>query len=390
YTAKERVHREQSLLIPGLVNTHTHAAMALMRGIADDVALEAWLNDHIWPLEAQHVGTDFVRDGTRLALAEMIKGGITCFNDMYFSPDIVAEVASEIRMRASIGLIVIDFPTVWATGPDEYLSKAQIVYDSFASNPLISMQFAPHSPYTVSEATLARVRTQADQLDIGVHMHIHETATEVDNHINAHGERPLAQLERMGMLNGNLLAVHMTQLTDDEIALCAKRRVNIAHCPESNLKLASGMAPIGRLIAEGVNVSLGTDGAASNNDLDMLGEMRTAALLGKAVASDASALPAATVLRMATSNGARSLGINDRTGSLETGKYADITCVRLDKLHASPTYDPLATLVYSAGREDVTDVWVAGKPLLKNGELTTIDERAVLERTQEWNRRLSK
>lgn len=389
WIAKETVERPRSLLIPGLINSHTHAAMSLMRGIADDLPLETWLAEHIWPAEARHVSVDMVRDGTRLALAEMIRGGITCFNDMYFCPDTVAEVASETRMRASIGLIVIEFETMWAKDPDEYLEKAMTVYDAFAANPMITMQFAPHSPYAVSAETLQRIHTQADQLDIGVHTHLHETATEVATHLAERGERPFAQLDRMGMINGNLLAVHMTQLTDAEIARAAETGISIAHCPESNMKLASGMAPVARLLEAGVNVCLGTDGAASNNDLNMLGEMRSAAMLGKVVAKDASALDAATVLEMATLNGAKALNIDDRVGSLEVGKWADITCVALDKLHTAPIYDPISALVYAADRNDVTDVWVAGRRLLKDQQLTTIDEAAVLSRAREWGHRLT-
>lgn len=389
WQARESVDRPDGMLIPGLINAHTHAAMSLMRGVADDTPLETWLNDHIWPLEAEHVTAEMVRDGTRLAMAEMIRGGVTCFNDMYFFPDIVAEAASAARMRASVGLIVIEFETAWAASADEYLSKGMAVYDEFAANPLISMQFAPHSPYTVSEETLARIHTQADQLDIPVHTHLHETAGEIALQVESRGERPFAQLERLGMLNTGLLAVHMTQLTDNEIEAAGRARISVVHCPESNMKLASGIAPVAKLIAAGVCVALGTDGAASNNDLDMIGEMKTAALLGKIAANDASALSAHTVLEMATINGARALGIDDQTGSLEVGKWADIACIDFTGVHTAPIYDPVSTLVYSADRNDVRDVWVAGKPLLENRTLTTIDEAATLSRAREWGGRIA-
>ncbi|MEM7612419.1 MAG: TRZ/ATZ family hydrolase [Pseudomonadota bacterium] len=390
WNARETVERPGCLLTPGLINTHTHAAMTLMRGAADDVPLAEWLSQHIWPLEGEHVSADMVRDGTRLAMAEMIRGGITCFNDMYFFPDTVAEMASAARMRASVGLIVIDFETVWARDANEYLAKGMAVYDEYAGNPLITCQFAPHAPYSVSDATLRRIHTLADQLDIGVHIHLHETTAELRDYLDNHGQRPFAHLQDIGMVNANLLAVHMTALSDEEIAAAGAAGISVAHCPESNLKLASGMAPVAKLLAAGANVALGTDGAASNNDLDLIGEMRTAALLGKGVSGDASALPATTVLEMATINGARALGLEEHCGSIEAGKWADISCIDLRGLHTTPTYDPVAALVYSASRTDVCDVWVAGKPLLTDGELTTIDEAAVRERTQEWAARIHK
>lgn len=390
WQARDTIERPQSVLIPGLINAHTHAAMSVMRGIADDLPLTEWLEQHIWPAEGQHASTEMVRDGTRLAMAEMIASGTTCFNDMYFFPDAVASVVTDARMRASIGLIVIEFETAWASGPDEYLSKAMAVYDEHASNPTLSMQFAPHAPYTVSEATLARVHTQADQLDIGVHIHLHETAGEVSQFVEQHGERPFARLERLGMINSNLLAVHMTQLSDDEIALAAQRGISVVHCPESNMKLASGQAPVAAMIKAGVNVALGTDGAASNNDLDMLGEMRSAALLGKITADDASALDAQTILKMATLNGAKALGIDDQVGSLSVGKWADITCIALDQPHTTPVYNPVSTLVFAAGRDDVSDVWVAGRALLKDRQLTTINRAEVMDRAREWGKRMGK
>ncbi|MEM7765307.1 MAG: TRZ/ATZ family hydrolase [Pseudomonadota bacterium] len=390
WQAREHIDCGRAALLPGLVNTHTHAAMSLFRGIADDVPLETWLNEHIWPLEGQHANADFVRDGTRLAIAEMIRSGTTCFNDMYFCPDVVAEVANEARIRASIGLIVIEFPTVWASGPDEYLSKAMQVYDAHAADTLLSMQFAPHSTYAVTEATLKRVRTQADQLDIGVHIHLHETVAEVQQHAAQHGERPFATLDRLGLVNDRLLAVHMTQLSSDEIARAAERGISIAHCPESNMKLASGSAPVADLISAGVNVALGSDGAASNNDLDLFGEMRSAALLGKVTSADASRPSAAEVLRMATAGGATALGIDEVTGSLSAGKSADVIAVRMDQPHTTPCFDPVGAIVYAAGRSDVSDVWVAGRRLMNARQLTTIDESSILERAVEWQSRLGK
>ncbi|MEM8547204.1 MAG: TRZ/ATZ family hydrolase, partial [Pseudomonadota bacterium] len=388
WTAKHTVNRPDCLLIPGFVNAHTHAAMTLLRGVGDDLPLATWLNEKIWPLEGQFVSEDMVRDGSRLAVMEQIRGGVTCFNDMYFCPDTVAHVASEARMRVAVGLIVLDFPTMWAADATEYLARAQAVHDQLAGNALVTTQFAPHAPYTVSAETLARVRTLADQLDLRVHTHLHETAAEVANHLGEHGQRPFAHLDEIGLVNGNLLAAHMTQMQPDELERAGASGMSIVHCPESNLKLASGIAPVADMLAAGINVALGTDGAASNNNLDMIGEMRTAALLSKVTTGDATALPAHQALRMATYNGAMALGIEDVTGSLELGKWADMTCIDLTAPHLTPCYDPVSALVYSAQPADVRDVWVAGRAVLTDKTLTTIDSEATLARAQEWRTRI--
>ncbi|HAJ92188.1 MAG TPA: TRZ/ATZ family hydrolase [Gammaproteobacteria bacterium] len=388
YTADIEHRLDRHLLIPGLINAHTHAAMSLLRGLADDLPLHEWLNEHIWPAESRWVNEEFVHDGTQLAMAEMLRSGTTCFNDMYFFPDIAARAAAHCGMRASIGLIVIDFPTVWAHDADEYISKGLAVHDQYRGDPLITTLFAPHAPYTVSDKPLEHIRVLADELEIGIHMHIHETADEVDKAVELTGKRPLQRLHELGLTSPALLAVHMTQLNAEEISSYATTGGHIVHCPESNLKLASGFCPAQALAAAGINIALGTDGAASNNDLDMLGEMRTAALLGKAVSNDASALPAHEVLRMATINGARALGISEDTGSLEKGKWADITAVCLDTLETQPLYDPVSQLVYACGREQVTDVWVAGQHLLKERRLTTLDGNDIIERAREWQIRI--
>lgn len=377
------------VLIPGLVNVHTHAAMSLMRGMADDLPLMDWLQNHIWPAEGRWVSADFVHDGSELAIAEMLKSGTTCFQEMYFFPDVVGRVASKVGIRACIGLIVIDFPTAWAKDADEYLRKGIAVHDQFRSNSLISTSFAPHAPYTVSDEPLARILTYAEELDIPVHMHVHETAFEVGQAEQQTGKRPLARLQELGLVSPRLIAVHMTQLQDQEIALLAESGSHVAHCPESNLKLASGFCPVHKLMQAGVNVALGTDGAASNNDLDMFGEMRTAALLAKAVANDATALSAAQALRMATLNGARALGLDQEIGSLEAGKAADITAVDLGRLPTQPVYNPVSQLVYAAGREQVSDVWVAGRHLLKRGQLTSLNEDEVLDKARAWHDKMT-
>lgn len=389
YTASREHRLDHHALIPGLVNSHTHAAMALFRGLADDLPLMEWLNEHIWPAEGQWIGPEFVYEGTQLAIAEMIRGGTTCFNDMYFFPDETARAARQAGIRAVVGMIMIDFPTAWANDADEYLAKGLALYDELLHDPLVTTAFAPHAPYTVSDGPLERIRTLAEELDVVVHMHIHETAAEVAQAIEATGCRPLERLDRLGLLNPQLLAVHATQLEVGEIELLASRGVRVAHCPESNLKLASGFCPVERLSAAGIDIALGTDGAASNNDLDMLGEMHTAALLAKAVAGDASALPAARVLRMATLDGARALGLGDVTGSLVPGKLADLVAIDLEALATQPVYHPISQIVYAASREQVTDVWVGGRQLLNDHHLTTIDEQTLRARVAHWQARIA-
>ena len=390
YSSDVEINFEQHVLIPGLINTHTHSPMSLMRGLSDDLPLMDWLNHHIWPTEQKHVSAEFVYDGSLLACTEMIRGGTTCFNDMYFFPEETARAVELSGLRAKLGLILIDFPSAWAKDADEYLSKGIELHDKLHSNSLISTAFAPHAPYTVSDEPLHRVATYAEELDIPVHMHIHETAHEVEQAISETKMRPLTRLNELGLLSPRLLAVHMTQLTDDEISLLSDTGAHVSHCPESNLKLASGFCPAYKLQQQDINIALGTDGAASNNDLDMFSEMRTAALLAKAVANNASALPAEDILRMATINGAKALGLDSETGSLETGKSADIVAVNLGNIENQPVYNPVSQLVYSAGRENVTDVWVAGNHILKNRELTTLDEKSILQKTRYWQEKISK
>jgi len=384
YTARDIIDLPTHALIPGLVNAHTHAAMSLFRGLADDLPLMDWLTKHMWPAEAKWVSPEFVRDGVRLAAAEMLKSGTTCVNDMYFFPEDTAAVLREAGMRACVGLIVIDFPTAYAQTADDYFDKGLKLHDSLRHDPLITTAFAPHAPYSVSDGPLAKIRTVNNELNLPVHMHVHETAHEVDESVAKTGKRPLARLDALDLLGPTLVAVHMTQLRDDEITRLAEAGASVVHCPESNLKLASGFCPVQALLKAGVNVALGTDGAASNNDLDLLDEMRVAALLAKAVSGDATAVPAHTALRMATLNGAKALGLDEQIGSLKPGKAADITAIDLSALSSQPVYDPVSQIVYSVGREQVTDVWVAGRRLLANRTLTTLDEAAILRRAQSW------
>ena len=375
-------------LIPGFINAHTHAAMVLMRGIADDRPLMEWLTDHIWPLEQKWMGESYVRDGSDLAMAEMIRGGITCFNDMYFFPEVTARQAIRCGMRAVLGMILVDFPSAWASGPAEYLEKGLALHDELLNDPLLSLAFAPHAPYSVSNEPLLRVATLAAELDLPIHMHVHETADEIAESRRQYGMRPINRLQQLELLGPSFIAVHMTQLTDEEIAVLAASGASVVHCPESNLKLASGFCPVAKLVKAGVNVAIGTDGAASNNDLDVMGEMRMAALLAKAVAGDASAIPAHTALRMATLNGAKALGLDAETGSLEPGKWADITAIRLDGIETQPLFNPVSDLVYAASRHQVSDVWVAGRRLLKDRQLTTLDIGEISRKAAAWREKL--
>ncbi|MDQ2696245.1 MAG: TRZ/ATZ family hydrolase [Pseudomonadota bacterium] len=389
YSAGLSLELSSHVLIPGLINAHTHAAMSLLRGLADDLPLMDWLHHHIWPAEARWVNPEFVHDGTQLAMAEMVRGGITCFNDMYFFPDVTAWAARDCGLRACVGLILIDFPSAWAGSADDYLDKGLALHDALRHEPLLRTAFAPHAPYSVSDAPLRRVRALADELDLPVHMHVHETAAEVEQFRQSRGCRPLAHLQDLGLLSTNLQAVHMTQLTAGEIGQIAAAGAHVIHCPESNLKLASGFCPVAALDRAGVNVALGTDGAASNNNLDMFGELRLAALLGKAVAGDAAALPAWRALRMATLNGARALGLEADTGSLVPGKWADVVAVDLGFPEMEPVYHPLSQLVYASDRHQVTDVWVGGRPLLKDGVLTTLDAADITRRARAWRRKIA-
>ena len=376
-------------LIPGLVNAHTHAAMSLMRGIADDMPLMRWLQEHIWPAEARHISPQFVRDGTLLACAEMLRGGITCFNDMYYFPEAAVQAALEAKMRASLGAIVIDFPSPYAADPDDYLRKGLALRDRYADQPLLSFCLAPHAPYTVSDESFGKVTKLAAELDLPVHLHLHETADELARSEHEHGARPLERLRRLGLLGPGLIAVHAVHVSEAEIALLARHGCSVVHCPSSNLKLASGFAPVAALLKAGVNVALGTDGAASNNRLDMFQEMRTAALLAKAVARDAEAMPAHAALRAATLGGATALGLESRIGTIAQGKQADLAAVRISGPELQPCYDVVSHLIYAAGREHVSHVWVAGEPVLREGVLHDSVFADLDVRCQMWQNSLS-
>ena len=384
------VERPGHVLIPGLVNAHTHAAMTVLRGIADDLPLDRWLKEAIWPVEGRWAGPEMVRDGTRHAIAEMLLSGCTCFSDQYFFPEIVAESAVELHMRAMVGTPVIEFPNQWAQSAAECLQKgADLVHDRYADHPLISTSFVPHSTITVSDASFSELRVLADQLDKSVQIHLHESVEEVAESIRDTGLRPIERLKSLGLLNSSLMAVHAVHLTDEEIDDFAESGVVVAHCPRSNMKLADGIARVRDMLDAGITVGIGTDGAASNNLLDMPGELRAAALLGKVRAEDAAALPAATALHMATLGGATALGLEDCTGSIVPGKWADLACIDLGTLNSQPVYDPLSQVVYTVLPNQVKDVWVAGRHQVEDGRLTQIDQNEILRRTSEWQQRIA-
>ncbi|MBK8973733.1 MAG: TRZ/ATZ family hydrolase [Hahellaceae bacterium] len=384
YTATQVIERPQGVLMPGLINAHGHAAMTLFRGLADDLPLMDWLNHHIWPAEGRWVSESFVRAGTRLAVAEMLRGGTTTFSDMYFYPEVVADVAASVSMRCQTAFPVLDFPTPWGAGPDDYLRKGLALIDEYRGSQLVSIAFGPHAPYTVSDDPLRRIVTLAEQTGRPIQIHLHETAFEVESALQQTGLRPLVRLHQLGLLGPQTQCVHMTQLNTSDIEILTQTNAHVVHCPQSNLKLASGFCPIHKLQQAGVNVALGTDGAASNNDLDLWDEMRTAALLAKAVAGDAQATPAFYALEMATLNGAKALGLEDQTGSLEPGKFADCIVVDLSALHAQPLYQAPSHLVYATHAHQVSDVWVQGKRLLCEGILQGLSSEALIEEACHW------
>ena len=388
FVAGARVACDEHALIPGLVNAHTHAAMALLRGIADDLPLDVWLERYIWPLEARFVSAEFVHDGVELAVAEMLRGGVTCFNDMYFYPDATAAVCDAAGIRAMLGLPVLDFATAWASDAEGCLQRGFEARDAWKGSPLVVFALAPHAPYTVSDRTWGTIVTYARQLDLPIQTHVAETRREVEQSRAASGETPLARLDRLGATGPGFIAIHCVHADPADIDLLASQGCHVVHCPASNMKLASGIAPAAELLRRGVNVALGTDGAASNNRLDVFAEMRLASLLAKVATGDAAALPAATLLRMATLGGACALGLDGAIGSLAVGKAADAVAVHLGAPETLPVFDARSHLVHAAGREQVSDVWVAGRRVVDRGALTTLDRGAVAARARSWQSRL--
>ncbi|RXZ45537.1 TRZ/ATZ family hydrolase [Crenobacter cavernae] len=376
------------VLMPGLINLHGHSAMTLLRGYADDLALMDWLNNHIWPAEGKHVSDAFVYDGTLIAMAEMIRGGTTTINDMYFHHGAVARAGIASGMRTFVGCSILEFPTAYGQNADDYIEKALAERRAFLGEDRVDFVLAPHAPYTVADDTFKKVITLAEEEDMLVHCHIHETGFEVADSVTQHHQRPLARLKQLGLLSPRLTAAHMVHLSDDEIELAARYGVNVAHNPASNMKLASGIAPVAKMLAAGVNVGIGTDGAASNNKLDMLAETRLAALLAKVGTLEPTAVPAATAIRMATLNGAKALGIDDKVGSIKAGKQADVIAIDLSALETAPVFDPVSHVVYAAGREQVSHVWVDGQCLMAGRQLETLNTNDLLGRAEDWRARI--
>lgn len=388
YKAKKEIHYPTHALTPGLINAHTHSAMTLFRGLSDDLELMDWLENHIWPAEGKWVSEELVYDGTQLAIAEMIRCGTVCFNDMYFFLEATAQAAIQAGMRAHIGMHIIGVPTAWAKTVDEYFTKAIEFYEQYKNNALVVPTIAPHSTYMLSTKDLERIKQLSDDYRLKINIHLQEAPSEINQAQKLFGKRPLAHLNDLGLVTADLIAIHMTQIVPEDIEILTAQQPSIVHCPESNMKLQSGAAPIEQLRKAGLNIALGTDGAASNNDLDMLGEMRTAAFLGKITAADPRAVPAEYALSMATINGAKALGIDHYTGSLKTGKAADFIAINMEDVSTQPLYHPISQIVYAAARHQVTDVWVAGKQLMKNRELLTIDEKEILAKAQNWRNKI--
>ncbi|HEX4780186.1 MAG TPA: TRZ/ATZ family hydrolase [Usitatibacter sp.] len=389
FTDAKVVDLPHHALIPGLVNLHCHAAMSLMRGLADDTPLMSWLQDHVWPAEAKHVNDAFVHDGSLLAMAEMLRAGVTCVNDMYFFPEATARAALRAGMRTSLGMIAIEFPTAYAADAHGYLQKGLATRDAYRGEPLLSFCLAPHAPYTVGDETMKRIAVLADELDLPIHCHVHETAGEIEQGVAQHGVRPFERLRRLGVVGPHLIAVHSVHLDEQELDVMAREGVSVAHCPSSNLKLASGIAPVAAMRARGIRVGVGTDGAASNNRLDVMTEMRTAALLAKGASGNAAVVPAAEALEMATLEPARALGLESRIGSIAPGKAADLAAIDLSSLETLPCFDVVSHLAYVAGREHVTHVWVEGRPRVTDGALVGLDAGDLADKARWWQGRIA-
>lgn len=388
YDATYGIDLPQHVLTPGLINAHGHTAMSLFRGMADDYPLQTWLEDYIWPAEEQWVSEEFVYDGSQIAIAEMLRSGTTTFSDMYFFPNAVAKAASEAGIRAQIAFPVFDIPTAWGQDPDDYIRKGLNVRDDFKHSDLIDVVFGPHAPYTVCDEALQKVAMLAAELDIYIQIHAHETQHEVDSETEKHGKRPLARLNDLGLLCPRTQLVHMTCLNEEDIELVKHSGAHVVHCPQSNLKLASGFTPVKRLLDAGINIAIGTDGAASNNSLDMFAELRTAAILAKAVSGDTSAFGDWQALEAATLSGAKALGLDSKIGSLEVGKQADIIAIDFSAIEQQPVYHPISQLVYTACAHRVTHSWINGRQVLADRQPSHMDMNNLKEKAEQWRKRI--
>ena len=390
YEANNNYQLNNHILIPGLINAHTHSAMSLFKGFADDLPLQDWLNNHIWPAEKEFVNSSFVKDGSILALSEMIKSGVTTFNDMYFFPDATAEAAKELEVRGNIGLVVLDFPTNYATDPEDYLVKGFEFRDKWRNEELITTSIAPHAPYSVSDEAFSLINTYSEELGINIHTHLHETQLEIEDSIDKYGITPIQRLNNLGIIGPSLVAAHCVHLNDQDMAILAKNKVNIVHNPSSNMKLGSGIADVAKMLKQNLNVSLGTDSSASNNRLDIMEEMRLAALISKGSSMLPESIPAKEAIKMATINGAKALGLDSEIGSIEKNKKADLVAIDLSTIENQPLYDPLTTFVYSSSRSDVSYVWINGKIKLMDKKLINMDEERIIQLAKKWQRKLKK
>ncbi len=388
YRSDKTIGGRHTVAFPGLVNAHTHSPMVYFRGLKDDLPLRVWLEDHIWPAENRWLGHEFVADATELACLEMLKAGITAFSDMYFYGEAIALSVKKAGMRAVIGAGILDFPSPAAATVDDYLANAERFIGNWRGDGRIIPAVAPHAPYTCSPETMKRAKGLSERYRLPLHLHLAETEWEVQEVLSRYGMRPVELLNHHRILDNTVIAAHCVWATDDEIGMLARSGTNVVHCIESNLKLASGIAPVVKMLASGVNVAFGTDGAASNNDLDIMSEMATAAKVHKAVSGDPTVLNAAQAMRMATRSGAGALGIGEKTGSIEAGKSADIVIAGLNRPHLMPLYDIYSHLVYSMKSSDVSDVMVEGRLLIEEGRPVALDEGAIVEKARYWGNRI--
>jgi len=388
YSSKQIIGGDGFIAFPGLVNTHTHSPMVYFRGLADDLPLKEWLEEHIWPAEKKWLSPEFVSDAAELAFLEMIKSGITSCNDMYFYGNEIAAAAKKIGIRAAVGAGILDFPTRTAQNPAEYLAKAESFIRDWKEDGLIVPCLAPHSPYTCSPDTLRKAKTLSEKHSVRLHIHLSETEWEVAELMARYRSRPITFLDSIGFFDESVTGAHCIWVEDEEIEILARRGVGVAHCMESNLKLASGFAPVASMLAQGIRVTFGTDGAASNNDLNILSEMSTTAKVHKALSKDPTVLNARRVMLMATRWGAEALGLADVIGSIEAGKAADIVLADTKKPHLTPMYDLYSGIVYAMNAADIDTVLINGRLILKGRSLITGDESAILHRANEWGKKI--
>ncbi|NCO68389.1 MAG: S-adenosylhomocysteine deaminase [Nitrospirae bacterium CG_4_10_14_0_8_um_filter_41_23] len=388
YTSEAIIMGEGKAVFPGLINTHTHAAMVYFRGIADDIPLTDWLKNHIWPAENRWLSPEFISDAVELACLEMLKGGVTTYNDMYFYEDAAGKSTKRMGMRAVLGSGILDFPSKSASTTDEYFVNAESFIKNWKGDELITPCIAPHALYTCGPESLKRARHVADKYDIPIHIHLSETRWEVNEIKNRFMMAPVEYLDSIGFLDERVLAAHCVWMTDGEIKILSQRRIGVSHCIESNLKLASGIAPVVKMLNAGVKVTFGTDGAASNNDLNILSEMSTAAKVHKALSNNPTVLDAKTILLMATRWSAEVLGLGDKIGSIEKGKMADIVTINLKKPHLTPIYNVYSHIVYAAMASDVETVMVNGKVVVNEGRLCNADEEEILIKASGWQKKI--